>query len=73
MKKTINNKTIHWLSVKWIKVSEDSPDTMFFKYDFSGDSFLEVMVQQSSLRGRKPLIQNVGLSAAYVSKLPISN
>ncbi|CAC5402475.1 unnamed protein product [Mytilus coruscus] len=72
MKKTVDNKTINWLLVKWIKVDKASPDAISFNYCFEEEKFQTVNVQQSGLRGRKRAMQSITLVPTYDTKLPIS-
>lgn len=34
-KKDTNGKRINWLDIKWIRVNQNDPDIIYFKYSFS--------------------------------------
>ena len=49
MKTTTEGERVNWLKVKWVRVTKESPESIFLNYTFDTERFMELSV---SVRGR---------------------
>jgi len=54
-KKDTSGKRINWLDIKWIRVKQNDPDTIYFKYSFSDTEFKSMKVKKNTRVDKKQL------------------
>ncbi|CAG9573071.1 unnamed protein product [Danaus chrysippus] len=70
-KRGINKECINWLQTREIYIERDSPNSIYFKTDFFGNS-VEVNVGRAPVRGRPGLILMEHLVPLWPSGKPVS-
>ena len=72
LKKANSGVNINWLKVKWIQVTKECPESIFFNTGFDPNDFIEAKLQPSNMRGRSKTTGKTAPLPLYSSKLPIS-
>lgn len=70
-KRGINKECINWLQTREIYLKRDSPNSIYFKEDFLGDS-VEVNIGRAPVRGRPAVILPEHLVPLWPSGKPVS-
>ena len=67
------NQKVKWLKIKWIRVTKEDKDTIYFKYRIPDQQFRQIKIQGTSRRRGRPRVQCPLLTALYTDRLPISD
>jgi hypothetical protein len=71
LKVATNGDRINWRKIKWIQVRKGSPRSIYIKYSFKEEQYLEIAVQKKTRAKGRPAWMDT-IPPCYNAKLPIS-
>lgn len=67
---TVTGDVVEWRKIKWFRYTKQTPNSIFFKYEYDDTDFQEINIKKSV--GRPQHLSAEDLPKAYKNRLPIS-
>ena len=67
---------VNWLKVRWIRVEQEHPKTLFVNYTFDVENFMQINTQRTTTRTKGRVkawpANDSEMDMCYTSRLPVS-